>query len=176
MIEQAVLLPRWSPYLRIILAKGQLDHFYTFWTMPIMIFSPVANFGNPSSIGLHFLSMNELSTRWIESFQNAVIYFLFNYHEVKEMSLERRLSGRPKRNITWCKIWISCRATLDFFTHHAYHQDHDNDHDTTDYWDNDDVSPTLSSRSTIAAGNGWNADVVGRFDIDGEGTGLGLRS
>ena len=27
----------------IILAKGQLDHSYTFWTMPIMIFSPVAN-------------------------------------------------------------------------------------------------------------------------------------
>ena len=27
----------------IILAKGQLDHSYTFWAMPIMIFSPVAN-------------------------------------------------------------------------------------------------------------------------------------
>ena len=30
-----------QPDCRIILAKGQLDHSYTFWTMPILIFSPV---------------------------------------------------------------------------------------------------------------------------------------
>ena len=33
MSDQAVLLPKWSPQKRIILAKGQLDHSYTFWTM-----------------------------------------------------------------------------------------------------------------------------------------------
>ena len=38
------------------------------------------------------------------------------------------------------------------------------------------MSPTLSSRSSTSAGNGWNADVVGRFDIDGERTRLGLGS
>ena len=38
-----VVLPKWFSYKEIILAKGQLDHSYTFWAMPIMIFSPVAN-------------------------------------------------------------------------------------------------------------------------------------
>ena len=41
MSDQAVILPKWSPYVSIILAKGQVDHSYTFWTMPILIFSPV---------------------------------------------------------------------------------------------------------------------------------------
>ena len=34
------------PHWRIILAKRQFDHWYTFWTMPILIFSPGANFGH----------------------------------------------------------------------------------------------------------------------------------
>ena len=46
MSDQAVLLPNLSPFEYIILSKGQLDHLYTFWTMPIIIFSPGANFGN----------------------------------------------------------------------------------------------------------------------------------
>ena len=33
---------------RIILAKYKLGHSYTFWTMPILIFSPVSNFGDQS--------------------------------------------------------------------------------------------------------------------------------
>ena len=41
MHDQAVFLPKWSPEWRIILAKGQLDHAYTFWTMLILIFSLV---------------------------------------------------------------------------------------------------------------------------------------
>ena len=41
MSDQAVLLTKWSPNWRIILAKGQLDHTLTFWTMPILIFDPV---------------------------------------------------------------------------------------------------------------------------------------
>ena len=45
MSGQAVLLPKLCTDWRIILAKGQLGHSYTFWIMPIMIFSPVKNFG-----------------------------------------------------------------------------------------------------------------------------------
>ena len=39
--DQAVLLPKWFPNLRIILSKYQLGHSFTFWTMPILMFSPV---------------------------------------------------------------------------------------------------------------------------------------
>ena len=41
MSDQAVLLPKWSPDWRIILAKYQLGPSYTFWIMPILIFSLV---------------------------------------------------------------------------------------------------------------------------------------
>ena len=41
MSDQAVLLPKWSPEWRITLAKNHLGHSYTFWTMPILIFSQV---------------------------------------------------------------------------------------------------------------------------------------
>ena len=41
MSDQADILPKWSSHLGIILAKGQLDHSFIFWTMPILIFSPV---------------------------------------------------------------------------------------------------------------------------------------
>ena len=33
MSDQTVLLPKWFSHGGIILAKGQLDHSYTFWTM-----------------------------------------------------------------------------------------------------------------------------------------------
>ena len=33
MSDQAVLLPKWFSHGGIILAKGHLDHSYTFWTM-----------------------------------------------------------------------------------------------------------------------------------------------
>ena len=46
MSDQAVLLSKWSPNGRIILTKFQVGHSYTFWTMPNMIHSPVANFGH----------------------------------------------------------------------------------------------------------------------------------
>ena len=34
------------PFAKIILAKGQFDHSYTFWTMSYLIFSPGANCGH----------------------------------------------------------------------------------------------------------------------------------
>ena len=41
MSDQAGILPKWFSNRGIILAKGQLDHSYTFWIMPILILSPV---------------------------------------------------------------------------------------------------------------------------------------
>ena len=46
MSDQAFILPKWCSYEGSILTKEQLDHSYTFWTMIIMLSSPVANFGN----------------------------------------------------------------------------------------------------------------------------------
>ena len=40
MSEQAGILPKLFSNWGIILAKGQLDHCYTFWTMPILVFNP----------------------------------------------------------------------------------------------------------------------------------------
>jgi hypothetical protein len=42
-VKKVYKWPNWSPYVYIILAKGQLDHSYAFWTMPIMIFSLLSN-------------------------------------------------------------------------------------------------------------------------------------
>ena len=39
-----------SPFQYTILAKERFGHSDTFWAMPIMIFSPVANFGDQSLI------------------------------------------------------------------------------------------------------------------------------
>ena len=43
----------------IIWAKGQLDHSYTFWAMPIMIFSPVANYGDQSLYWLFYVIIRD---------------------------------------------------------------------------------------------------------------------
>ena len=56
MSDQAVPLSKRSPNWRIILVKGQFDHSYTFWTMPILIFNPGANFGHHSLHTLHIFS------------------------------------------------------------------------------------------------------------------------
>ena len=42
------------PHWRIIWAKGQFDHSYTFLTMPILIFSPGANFGHHPLVRISF--------------------------------------------------------------------------------------------------------------------------
>ena len=41
MSDEAVLLPKWSPDWRIILAKYKLGQSYTFWNIFILIFSPI---------------------------------------------------------------------------------------------------------------------------------------
>ena len=53
MSDQAVLLPKWSPNGRMILAKGHPDHSILFELWLIMIFSPVANFAQ-QSLGSHY--------------------------------------------------------------------------------------------------------------------------
>ena len=54
MSDQTILLPKWCTPRGIIFAKVQLGHSYTFGTMPIMLFSPVANFGDhPLTIVQH---------------------------------------------------------------------------------------------------------------------------
>ena len=80
MSDQAVLLSKWSPYERIILAKEQLCHLYTFGTMTILIFSPFANFGNQSlwvgsasvlQWGIEFYSLQTKSNLqlWVANFK-----------------------------------------------------------------------------------------------------------
>ena len=48
MSHEADILPNWFSYKGIILAKGELNHLYTIWTMLMRIFSQFANFGNQS--------------------------------------------------------------------------------------------------------------------------------
>ena len=59
MSDQAVLLPKWLPHGRNILAKGHLDHSSTFWTVANYDFSPVANFAQQSLAG-------QLLQKWFE--------------------------------------------------------------------------------------------------------------
>ena len=50
MSYETLLLPNFSPDGKIILAKEQFHNSNTFWAMPILIFSPFANFGKQSLI------------------------------------------------------------------------------------------------------------------------------
>ena len=54
--------------------KGQLDHSYTFWTMPILIFSPGANFGHHPMILLSYVGSSKILPN--ESF--VVLYLIEN--------------------------------------------------------------------------------------------------
>ena len=67
MSDQALLLPKW-----FTLAKGHFDHSYTFWTLSILIFNPVTNFGQQS---IHTKLSNNLN--WIVLF--LVFWNLGNY-------------------------------------------------------------------------------------------------
>ena len=75
MSDKAVILPKWSPNGRIILAKGQLDHSYTFWTMPIMIFSPVYFFFGTPSISM----VARIYLQWSQSWDCTYRWYLCSY-------------------------------------------------------------------------------------------------
>ena len=75
MSDQTVLLPKWSTPRGNILAKGQLGYFHTFWTMPVMIFSPVANFGGHPLVRTIIHAIKVID-KIIYLFHNAVGLFL----------------------------------------------------------------------------------------------------
>ena len=51
MSDQSVLLPKWLTHGVVDFGKRTFGYSYTFWAMPILIFSPVANFGQQSLSG-----------------------------------------------------------------------------------------------------------------------------
>ena len=66
MSYEPVLLPKFSSDGTIILAKEQVHNSYTFWAMPILIFSPFANFGK-QSLRLIFWFLNFVDWNLFES-------------------------------------------------------------------------------------------------------------
>ena len=69
MSDQAVLLPKWSPHGRTILAKGQLDHLYTFWTM--------ANYTTVDCLCFFDSDVNNIQFTWFKRENNPQeIFFL----------------------------------------------------------------------------------------------------
>ena len=111
--DQAILSPKWSPDRRINLAKYQLGHSYTFWTMPILIFSPV------QIIMRHPLAYSCYCAAWPPG--NSVGMRCFLLHNLLFMAnLRRRLWRIPEdtyyihteyANITYlffgARTWIS---------------------------------------------------------------------
>ena len=88
----------------IILAKGQLDHSYTFWTMPIMIFSQV-----------YFFSWHTLLSRSIISHQihqNFTVHTRFVFSRKKVFRLKCLVYWVRKKQqqiSTHIKIWSYCK-------------------------------------------------------------------
>ena len=76
MSNQYVLLPKWLTHGRITLAIGQLGHSYTFWTMPILIFSLSVSKMTMCSIMKHFCQFpgwhwwNDIERRYFSYVEN----------------------------------------------------------------------------------------------------------
>ena len=113
MSDQAVFLSKWSPNEIIILAKEQPGHSYTFWTMPILIFSPFANFGKHSLV----LKNRSFFIRKNFSTKNKVILYdalqNLKYSKIAQFPMYKR-SLEPLqmlRHILWKRkyIIILCR-------------------------------------------------------------------
>ena len=79
MSDQAVLLPKWSPNGRIILAKGQLNNSNTFWTMSILKFGLVYFFSiHPLCLKLASFQMRFYNIRSLCTFFKKPNSFLKN--------------------------------------------------------------------------------------------------
>ena len=79
------LLPKWFTHVRIILAKGELGCFYTFWTMPIMIFSPIASLMHhpPSTYIIKCpMKISQFKTFCSEIYLLHIMIFSYNMHLV----------------------------------------------------------------------------------------------
>ena len=62
MSDQTGILPKWLSHQASILPKEQLRHSYTFWAMPILIFSPVQMIMT-HPLGWFFVRLNELDIK-----------------------------------------------------------------------------------------------------------------
>ena len=125
MSAQAVLLLKWSSHGRIILAKYQRCHSYTFWTMPIMIISPVSNFGDQSLVILYqkthhpaqFINMTDI---WQTRFHRNSKALLFRIYLSQLFKKFRWIGGseRPFRNgydVTSTLFTLNVFWKLDFW-------------------------------------------------------------
>ena len=104
MSDQAVLLPKWSPNRRIILAKRQLDHSYTFWTM--------ANY--TTAVCPDFFETDVTSVTWPCNGRNQKLWFKMITHAygivlcpelLFALDLEKWKWGVPKRQIFYSDTW-----------------------------------------------------------------------
>ena len=69
MSDQTGILPKWFSNWGIVLAKAQLEHLYTFWTIPILIFSPVQIImGHPLISMILYLCILDKPTYMLVSF------------------------------------------------------------------------------------------------------------
>ena len=91
MSDQAVLLPKWfshgpgGSHGGIILAKEQLDHSYTYWIMPIMIFSRV-----------YFFLVHPLLLAWLKAVHEDICFFsLFRKYNGKNETVVSHLVSQP---------------------------------------------------------------------------------
>ena len=76
MSDITVLLQKWFSNRGIFLAKGQFDHSYTFWTLYILVFIPVANL-------MHHPLFD--ATGWTLSFQTpkmCILWLIGSYNKI----------------------------------------------------------------------------------------------
>ena len=92
MSDQSVLLPKWFSHGGITLAKQKLRHPYSFWTMTILIFSPVANFGQ-QSLPTWFFSVLTFTVFHVSTYYVSVHYFFFCIHITLDMKYTPRSLG-----------------------------------------------------------------------------------
>ena len=73
MSDQAVILPKWLTHGGIILAKGQLDHLYSFWTIPNLIYYPTLKFWySLSTFNVTIFNFGYLRTKCASHMNNMI--------------------------------------------------------------------------------------------------------
>ena len=102
MSDQGVFLSKWPPNWRIILAKEQVDHSYTLWNMPIMIFSPGANFCN-----------HPLDILWFGSIIKSKVYLHMNAFFFQETRFQL-FKLRPSQRASWIGVAMSYHLLSDY--------------------------------------------------------------
>ena len=103
-------MPKWFPYDYIILTEKEVGHFYTFWTMPIMIFSPVSNFDDQSLVAWYF--RNVLIPFWSSLFKSQCD-FVTNYAASTIVIVVNRLKSTAYDYIWIQKIYVNWMRLVD---------------------------------------------------------------